>query len=385
VPPRLLVPALSLTGFLAAVVLPLAAQEQPENVIETLQARLDKGEISLRYDEKGHGYLRGVLKALNIPEESQVLPFSKSSFQADLISPDHPRAVYFGDDVAVAAVDGDMLEIIANNKAGGAAFYTLTKPRFDAPAFEKRLGRCVECHALVGHRTIGWIVADITTSSDGMPHSPDPAQPFRFTDHTAPFEHRWGGWYVTGDTGTMRHRGNVTSRPAEPYDLPPTAGLNVTDLSGHFDAGQVLQPGSDVVALLVLEHQTGFTNRAFALNVSYAEQDAQQLARYMTFQDEVALPSPVTGSSAFAERFAMAGPRDPQGRSLREFDLKTRMFRYPLSYMIYSTAFDALAPRNKALLYGKLHDILQATPEGRAAIAIAAATKPDIPEAWKAP
>jgi hypothetical protein len=377
--------ALGAGALLAATLLPLSAQEPVENAIETLQERLEKGEVSLRYDENGHGYLRSLLQVLNIPEDSQVLPFSKSSFQADLISPQHPRAVYFNADVSVAAVDGDMLEIIANNKDGGLSFYTLTKPRFEAPRFEKRLGLCVECHARVGHRTVGWIVADVTTASDGLPQVSDPAQPFDFTDDTVPFEKRWGGWYVTGVTGEMRHRGNVTSRPETPHDLPPAAGLNLTDLAGRFEARQVLQPGSDVVALLTLEHQTGFTNRAFALNVSFAEEDAQRLAEYMTFRGEVKLPSPVKGSSSFAGNFAAAGPRDAQGRSLRDFDLKTRLFRYPLSYMIYSTAFDALRPGNKALLYRKLNAILRETPEGRAAIAIAAATKPDIPGDWKTP
>ena len=383
--PYRLFQALGFAALLGASLLPLSAQEPAENAIETLQERLEKGEVSLRYDENGHGYLRSVLKALDIPEDSQVLPFSKSSFQAELISPQHPRAVYFNADVSVAAVHGDMLEIIANNKAGGLSFYTLAKPRFDTPRFERRLGLCVECHARVGHRTVGWIVADITTASDGLPQVSDPAQPFSFTDDTVPFEKRWGGWYVTGATGQMRHRGNVTSRAEAPYDLPPTAGLNVADLSGHFEAGQVLQPGSDVVALLTLEHQTGFTNRAFALNVSFAEEDAQRLADYMTFKDEVKLPSPVKGSSSFAERFAASGPRDAQGRSLRDFDLKTRLFRHPLSYMLYSAAFDALRPSNKALVYRKLYGILRQTAEGRAAIAIAAATKPDIPADWKTP
>ena len=145
-------------------------------------------------------------------------------------------------------------------------------------------------------------------------------------------------------------------------------------------------PGSDVVALLTLEHQTGFTNRAFALNVSFAEEDAQRLAEYMTFRGEVKLPSPVKGSSSFAGNFAAAGPRDAQGRSLRDFDLKTRLFRYPLSYMIYSTAFDALKPDIKDKLYRRLYDALKAKgADGNDAIAILAATKPDLPDTWKQP
>ena len=66
------------------------------------------------------------------------------------------------------------------------------------------------------------------------------------------------------------------------------------------------------------------------------------LVDYLLFVDEAPLKRPVRGTSGFAERFAAAGPRDAQGRSLRDFDLQRRLFKYPCSYMIYSEAFDAL-------------------------------------------
>jgi hypothetical protein len=44
----------------------------------------------------------------------------------------------------------------------------------------------------------------------------------------------------------------------------------------------------------------------------------------------------VKGVSSFAEEFAAAGPRDGQGRSLRDFDLQRRLFKHPCSYLIYS-------------------------------------------------
>ena len=383
---RALIAGLGASALGIMLLLPLAAQEPPENAIEALQARMDAGEITLGFDENGHGRLRDVLKALDIPEESQVLPFSKSSLQFTHINPQHPRAVYFNDDISIGAVvDGDLLEIMVNNRKGGVAFYTLPTGRNETPRFRRESALCVACHALVGNRVVGWIVSDITTTNDGMPQFPVPTRPFTFTDHTTAFEDRWGGWYVTGTTGKMRHRGNVMSDPARPYDLPETEGLNLTDLSGHFDLKQTLQPSSDVVALMVLEHQTGFTNRAYALNILPDEDDLDRMALYMTFAEEVALPDPVKGNTRFAEGFAARGPRDAKGRSLRDFDLKKRLFRHPLSYMIYSTAFDALRPDTKAKLWQKLHEILRRTPEGREAIAIAAATKPDIPDSWKTP
>jgi hypothetical protein len=377
---------LGLTALLAACLLPLRAQEAANgNSIERLQAQLDRGDVRLAYDP-AHGYLPAILRALAIPPESQVLPFTRSSFQFDLISPRHPRAVYFSDDVSVASVqDGRVLEVIVNNDKGGVAFYTFPAARQEQPRFQLEGNACIACHGMVGGRAVGWMVANITATKDGMPQFSNPARPFDFTDHTTPFELRWGGWYVTGRTGSMRHRGNVTARDDRPYDLPVTEGLNLASLSGKFDMTPLLQPGSDVVALMVLEHQTGFINRAAALNVLLSDENVEALVSYMTFADEVPLPDPVSGGSGFAAEFAATGPRDGQGRSLRTFDLKTRLFRYPLSYMITSAAFDGLRPAAKAAVWRRLGTALRATAAGREAMAIAAATKADTPQDWKTP
>ena len=47
-------------------------------------------------------------------------------------------------------------------------------------------------------------------------------------------------------------------------------------------------------------------------------------------------------AGAFAEQFSARGPFDRNGRTLRQFDLKRRLFRHPCSYLIHSDAFDAL-------------------------------------------
>jgi hypothetical protein len=141
---------------------------------------------------------------------------------------------------------------------------------------------------------------------------------------------------------------------------------------------QTLKSSSDIVALMVLEHQTGFINKVGALNVTPTDDDLESLVAYMMFADETELPDPVHGNSGFAGKFAAMGPRDPRGRSLREFDLKTRLFRHPLSYMIYSDAFDSLKPQLKTRLLARLREELGKTPAGREAIAIAAATKPEL-------
>lgn len=383
-------------AFLSALlVLPLAARaaDAPTNSIEALQAKLDAGTTKLVFAKDGHGWLQSVLAALGVAQDSQLLTFTRSSLQFDKINPKAPRAIYFGDDVAVAAVvEGHVLEILANDAKGGPAFYTLDTARTDKPKFEREGVRCLSCHSMVNTYAPGWMVANITAIADGTPQFPDVARPFYFTEQSTPFEDRWGGWYVTGMHGAMHHRGNVTAQDlSHPYELPTAEGQNITDLSGRFDTRLTLQPGSDIVALMTLEHQNGVANRVAMLNAraasgtSQAEMDKaiDEMAANMTFADEVPLPSPVKGTSGFTDTFPKRGPRDAQGRSLRDFDLKTRLFRYPLSYMVYSASFDSLNPVVKTKLWQRLYDRLRTVPDGPAAIAILAATKPDVPDTWK--
>lgn len=362
------------------------------NIIDALQARLDSGQAKLAFADDGHGYLKSVLAALDVPQDSQVLSFTRSSLQFDKIDPQHPRAIYFRDDAAVGAVhDGKLLEFLVNDRSGQLAFYTMDVAKADKPRFVREDATCAACHGFANRYALGWIVANITATSDGTPQFADPGKPFDFTEQDKPFENRWGGWYVTGTSGAMHHRGNVTAEdPLRPFDLPEDKGLNITDLSGKFDPAQTLKPTSDIVALMTLEHQTGFSNRIAVLNVRYPTESAattdkliDELVSYMTFADEVPLPAPVKGNSAFTEVFAKKGPRDPKGRSLRDFDLQTRLFRHPLSYMVYSTAFDSLNPAAKARLWQKLHGALEKSPGGVTAIAILAATKSDLPDTWK--
>jgi hypothetical protein len=206
----------------------------------------------------------------------------------------------------------------------------------------------------------------------------------------------------------MHHKGNVT------FEVPakvPAGGLNVTSLSDRFDTSRYLQPGSDIVSLLTLEHQSGFVNLINGINTQYGslgreiipgrrvtqtdiDASIEELVAFMTFATEVPLPSPVEGTSSFRETFSASGARDAEGRSLREFDLQTRVFRYPLSYMIYSQAFDQLDPRARDRVLRRLYAVLRgkdtdgpfaslAARGGAAAINILIATKPGLPDYWQ--
>jgi hypothetical protein len=114
-----------------------------------------------------------------------------------------------------------------------------------------------------------------------------------------------------------------------------------------------------------------------------------QLTSYMLFADEAKILDPITGVSTFTKTFPARGPRDKQGRSLRDFDLKARLFRYPLSYMIYSDLFDALPDAAKQAVYRRLYDALTASVPGRlsaedrrAIVEIVRDTKPNLPTYW---
>jgi hypothetical protein len=200
------------------------------------------------------------------------------------------------------------------------------------------------------------------------------------TDHRTAFADRWGGWYVNAAHGEQRDRANaVSTDPAAPEELHP--------LTMKFAPRGYLSSTSDIVALMTFEHQTQMTN--FITRLGWVarmgerplDSDLEALVSYMLFADEAPLRDPIEGVSAFTKTFPRHGPRDSHGRSLRDFDLHTRLFRYPLSYMIYSRAFDALPDPVRTRVYRRLHDEL-AAHKREDVIDILRETKPALPDFW---
>ena len=68
------------------------ASRPPTDAVALLQQRMKRGEVKLEHDAT-FGYLPAVLKNLQAPVSSQVLVFSKTSFQATRIAPRTP-AIY---------------------------------------------------------------------------------------------------------------------------------------------------------------------------------------------------------------------------------------------------------------------------------------------------
>lgn len=393
----------------------------PSDPIAVLQKKLDAGETELRYEE-GRGYLASVLQALQVPVTSQSLVFSKTSFQLRRIAPPTPRAVYFGDDVYVGWVQGgDVMEFSAVDPQLGANFYTLSQTKSSKPKFARHTHECLQCHGSSLTRGVpGHTVRSVATAPDGQTLLG--AGSF-ITDHTSPFQERWGGWYVSGTHGRQRHMGNLLVRAADdPMNPDLERGANVTDLQRWFDTSPYLVPHSDIVALMVLEHQSQMhnvlTQASFLARITLRDQvvlnemmerpaefrsesttqrlkaAADPVVKYLLFSGETKLTDPVVGTSTFTTDFPGRGPRDKQNRSLRDFDLQTRLFRYPCSFLIYSPTFDALPSAVKDVIYRQLWDVLRGADQRPdfshlsesdrlAILEILRATKADLPPYWK--
>jgi hypothetical protein len=395
---------------------------EPANRISELQARLDRGELRFDHDEH-FGYLKALLDALDVPVESQMLVFSKTSFQRHRISPRSPRAIYFNDDIYVGfCLSGDVIEVSAVDPRVGTAFYTLDQEPADKPNFVRQTDNCLLCHSSSRTDSIpGHLVRSLFVSPSGEPIL---SAGSRMVDYTTPLEDRWGGWYVTGRHGAQIHQGNLILQGKEvPRPVENAQGQNVTRLEDRFAVEKYLSPHSDIVALLVLEHQIVVHNRltkasfvarqarhyeatlAQALGKPEGERLESAVRRMQSAGDdlieallmvgEAKLGARVSGTSGFAEEFTEGGRRDRQGRSLREFDLERRVFKYPCSYLIHSPAFADLPSDVREYVWQRLWEILNgrddakqfahlSTPDREAIVQILRDTTPDLPEYWKA-
>jgi hypothetical protein len=364
-----------------------------------LELRLRSGEVKLDFDER-NGYLPAVLKALDVPIASQVLVFSKTSFQAPRINPGNPRALYFSDTTAVGWVrGGEVLEFVAQDPKQGAIFYTMRNSPQETPTLARN-DTCVMCHASDATQNVpGMFVGSVFPGRDGTTMY----GPAYTTDHRSPLMIRWGGWYVTGAHRADRHMGNaIVTDPTDLAAMVTPETLHVDSLAGKFDPAGYLSPHSDIVALLTLEHQATMLNlltklawdaRIGADASRPLDRAAAEVVDYMLFVDEAPLPGVVRGMSTFAEVYAARGPRDRRGRSLRDFDLTSRLLRYPCSPLIYSEQFDALPDTAKAAVYARLWEILSGAEHGPRYAALSAAdrqaileilreTKPGLPKVF---
>jgi hypothetical protein len=394
------------------------ASAQTQDIIAPLIERIRAGKFVLAHDNK-HGYLESLLKELQIPRSSQVLVFSKTSLQRQRISPKTPRAIYFNDNVTVGfCLRGDVLEVAAADPNLGTVFYTLDQDETHGVRFTRQTESCLICHGSSSNQGFpGHLIRSVSADRPGELVL---SRGTKRVDHSTPFKERWGGWYVTGTSGKQQHLGNRVFNGR--FDDEGEGGGNLTDLKSYFTVDNYLEPGSDLVALMVLEHQGEAHNRLTRANyltrlalveqgemnrilgnstsersdgiTRRIERACETVVEYLMFCEEAKLSEPVRGASEFANEFQARGPFDSKGRSLRQFDLKTRMFRYPLSYVIYSRLFDGLPEEAKARVYKRIWEVLTGQDQSKefghisledrgAILEILLETKKDLPIYWK--
>jgi hypothetical protein len=197
-----------------------------------------------------------------------------------------------------------------------------------------------------------------------------------------------------------------------PSQTDTSAPVALDSLDGRIDLKGYPAPYSDVVALMVFEHQTHMTNlltyidwesrvaeferhpTAGSSSGTRIREIARDLVDYLLFVDEAPLAGKIEGTSGFTEMFSGEGPRDSRGRSLRQLDLERRLMRYPCSYMIYSPLFDGLPAAAKDAIYSRMWEILSgqdkqpaynrlSQADRRAIVEILRDTKKDLPIYFK--
>ncbi len=384
-----------------------------DNAVARLVERLAAG-ATLPAPHPVRGHLDGLLQALDISPSSQVLVFSRTSLQSRFISAARPRAIYFNDHTYVAWVQGsDDLEVLTIDAQRGPVFFAVRNVIGAPPAFEREALRCMVCHDSAATRPGGHPKVMLLSSPvAGQVNPPLRIGPAEVTHATA-LEDRWGGWFVTGSLGAQLHVGNL---PLEAVTEPELLGIhnrsNLPGLASHLDTRPYLTDKSDVVALLVLEHQASVQNLLTRLRYeasvlpsavaaprwSAVDRPAQAvlqptldaLAAALTFQDERRLLGRIAGNAGFEAAYMASGPFDGQGRSLRQLDLRRRLYRHPLSPLVHSAQFDALPVAARDYLYGRIAATLREASgdaeldaDRRAALEILAQTSPGY-AAWSA-
>lgn len=359
----------------------------PNDAAQSLEKRLRSGQATIDRTD-AWTVLRGLMQHFQIPESSQLLVFSKTSKQNHLIHPQTPRMIFFGDNAYIGYCLGGSIEVSTIDPLLGPIFYLLEP---DTPANQplhfERDQSCLSCHGGPFSPDVpGVLVRSVFPGREGHPLM---SQGSTVVDTTTPFADRWGGWYVTGRHGTATHRGNATMDDRDQNaTLERTAGANLTTLTGLFDTQPYPAPTSDIVALMVLEHQTSTQNvltkaNHAALRAMHMQQSLQkelgekveadpvgtarriidnvatQVLDALLFKDEAALPDDgIEGNEAFQRDFTSTAPRSRDGRSLKDFQLLTRLFKYRCSYMIYSLTFQHLTPPLKDTVMQRLAIIL---------------------------
>lgn len=350
------------------------------NRLTELAAALASGKVVVPVTG-GLDRLRFVLNSLGVPAESQVLVFSKTSLQNDLIQPTNPRALYYSENAYVGYVPGGAIEVVVQDPVLGPVFYFVGSDREGGLSIERDTNSCMSCHATSRTENVpGLFIRSVFPDESGHP-----LLHLGTTDvvDETPLAERWGGWYVTGrsDLGHLGNRTFTEDGAANPHteELP--------DLAEKIDVSKYLRRTSDIVSLLVLEHQCRMHTLLNAASLNYrrsrhfsqiidpaanpdegsagqvAESWAEKITDCIFFKDEADLGEGVEGDAAFQNSLLARLPKTEEGNSLADFRLYGRIFKLRCSYMVYSDSFRALPLPVKELVFGKMRKALAGEDE----------------------
>lgn len=328
--------------------------------------------------------LRFILKLLDVPEESQILVYSKTSKQNPLINPTNPRCIFFNENSYVGYVPGGSMEVITSDALLGSVYYLIEAGDENGPLrITRDTSDCLSCHGTARTESVpGVLVRSVFPDREGQPLL---AMGTFLIDHSSPIRERWGGYYVTGRS-SLPHLGNRTYTDAALREFPAESPVLET-LEGKIDVSRYLRVTSDIVALMVLEHQCLIHNHLVAAAMNYrrvawlqksldpsgdpdagaagkqADESARKIVDLLLFENEAELgENGIEGDPAFQEAFTRRFPKTPDGRSLADFQLNDRLFKHRCSYMLYSKTFENLPARVKSAVIGRLKEVLAGEP-----------------------
>lgn len=350
---------------------------KPKDRFAELQQRAMKGDVKID-TTNDKTFLTSLLAALNIPISSQIMVFSASSLQSERINPRNPRALYFNEDTYVGWVPGGLIEIIAADPEMGPMFYVFNRLRPGGPIPDvERSTKCMNCHAGNATRRLPGLIAESLLVS----RAGSSLETYRrdVQGHQIPLDIRFGGWHLTGEHNIANNKANMMGVPQNGKNVivPVPPGEN-SDLNLH------LLPTSDILPNLIHEHQMGFENRlvyaAYTVRqlkadrkgmLGAAEKDeieerAQEVARYAMFADEAKFPAKgMVGDPAYVTDFLRDRKTSKSGLSLKDLDMKTRIFKHRCSYMLYTDSWKAAPKELKERVYYHMALYLRDQPDAQ--------------------
>ena len=386
--------------------------------VTLLMKRVQRGEVLIK-EPNGKPLVERLLRELGLNKDTQVLVFSRTSLQRREVSYSNPRALYFNESVYLGWMPNGRIEIASFDPELGPIFYFQRELDDASSPLFARTRSCLGCHA--GDAT------NFLPGSLGRSVYPDKSgrslrsiDDYRRSGHHIPLHDRYGGWFVSGNHGAMRHMGNaIASREGGKITIDREQFANLEKLDRFFSTEAYPAPGSDIAALLVFDHQVTMHHRLveaayrarqslFDSKLDPKETDVSKLSKgrstdeflegrdkvvdYLLFRDETPIPK-VSCDPAFRRAFSANRIADRRKRSLKDLRLDGRIFENRCSYMIYSPTFDQFPPMLKGAIYARIHEILTSPKpvegfdylgkeEKRRILEILDETKEDLPPGW---